>query len=164
MTDAHTEKCILLIEDNPDDVALTMRALKQNRIVNHVIVAQDGEEARDYLFGVGAHHGRDVCEVPELILLDLKVPKISGLDLLRRIRTFDHTKHVPVVILTSSVLEEDTASGYGLGANSYIRKPVDYKHFVEVIRQIGVYWLVLNQAPPEPHTPHDRPVGEPAVR
>ena len=164
MTDIAHEKCILLVEDNPDDVALTLRALKQNRIVNHVVVANDGAEARDFLFGVGTHEGRDVCEVPQLILLDLKIPKISGLDLLRRIRAFEHTKLVPVVILTSSPLEEDLINGYGLGANSYVRKPLDYKEFFEAIRNIGIYWLAINKPPPEPHLPRDRAADESAVR
>ena len=164
MMAASSEPCILLVEDNPDDVALTQRALQQNRIVNKLVVAQDGAEARDYLFGVGAHEGRDVCEVPELILLDLKIPKIGGLDLLRRIRAFEHTKLVPVVVLTSSPLEEDLINGYGLGANSYVRKPVNSQQFIEAIRQIGIYWLVVNQPPPEPETPRDASAGEPAVR
>src|SRR5919199_786325 len=164
MTNSHRDPCILLVEDNPDDVALTQRALQKNRIINKLVVAQDGAEARDYLFGVGAHEGRDACEVPELILLDLKIPKIGGLDLLRRIRAFEHTKLVPVVVLTSSPLDEDLINGYGLGANSYVRKPVDSEQFIEAIRQIGIYWLVVNQPPPEPETPRDASAGEPAVR
>lgn len=164
MTDANRDPCILLVEDNPDDVALTQRALQKNRIVNKLVVAQDGAEARDYLFGVGTHEGRDVCEVPELILLDLKIPKIGGLDLLRRIRAFEHTKLVPVVVLTSSPLDEDLINGYGLGANSYVRKPVKSEQFIEAIRQIGIYWLAVNQPPPEPETPRDKRIGEPAVR
>lgn len=164
MTNGHRDPCILLVEDNPDDVALTKRALQKNRILNKLVVAQDGAEARDYLFGVGAHEGRDVCEVPELILLDLKIPKIGGLDLLRRIRAFEHTKLVPVVVLTSSPLDEDVISGYGLGANSYVRKPVESQQFIEAIRQIGVYWLVVNQPPPEPDLSRDVHDRQRAVR
>ena len=164
MMDSHREPCILLVEDNPDDVALTRRALAKNRIVNRLIVVQDGADARDYLFGVGQHEGRDVCEVPELILLDLKIPKIGGLDLLRRIRAFEHTRLVPVVILTSSPLDEDLINGYGLGANSYVRKPVNSQQFIDAIRQIGLYWLAVNQPPPEPGTPRREQSGEPAVR
>ena len=141
-------KYILLIEDNPDDEALTIRALRENRVGNDIVVMRDGAEARDFLFGLGAHKERDVTDVPQLILLDLKLPKLDGLDLLRRIRAFDSTHLVPVVILTSSPLDTDVATGYGLGANSYVRKPVDYGRFVEAVRQLGVYWLVINRPPP----------------
>ena len=140
---------ILLVEDNPDDEALTIRALRQNNLVNDIIVARDGAEARDYLFGLGTHAGRDPADVPQLILLDLKIPKIDGLDLLRRIRADDRTHLIPVVILTSSALDKDVSNGYGLGANSYVRKPVDFMEFTEAVRHLGMYWLLLNRAPPE---------------
>lgn len=141
-------KTILLVEDNPDDIALTLRALKKNHIANEVAIAHDGVEALDYLFGTGQHAGRDVTQVPAIVLLDLKLPKVDGLDVLRRLRADARTKLVPVVILTSSKEEQDLASGYALGANSYIRKPVDFPQFTEAIRQLGLYWLVLNEGPP----------------
>lgn len=141
-------KTILLVEDNPDDIALTLRALKKNHIANEVAVAHDGVEALDYLFGTGQHAGRDVTQVPAVVLLDLKLPKVDGLDVLRRLRADARTKLVPVVILTSSKEEQDLTSGYALGANSYIRKPVDFPQFTEAIRQLGLYWLVLNEGPP----------------
>lgn len=143
-----TKKTILLVEDNPDDIALTLRALKKNNIANDVAVANDGVEALDYLFGTGQHAGRDVTQVPALVLLDLKLPKVDGLDVLRRLRADSRTKLLPVVILTSSKEEQDLASSYALGANSYIRKPVDFPQFSEAIRQLGLYWLVLNEGPP----------------
>ena len=143
-----TKKTILLVEDNPDDIALTLRALKKNNIANEVTVAHDGVEALDYLFGTGQHLGRDVTQVPALVLLDLKLPKVDGLEVLRRLRADSRTKLLPVVILTSSKEEQDLASGYALGANSYIRKPVDFPQFSEAIRQLGLYWLVLNEGPP----------------
>lgn len=139
---------VLLVEDNPDDEALTLRALKKNKLVNEVIVAHDGVEALEYLFGEGAHAGRDVQEMPQVVLLDLKLPKLDGLGVLRRLRADERTKLLPVVILTSSNEEEDRMTGYGLGANSYVRKPVDFDRFVEAAAQLGVYWLVLNEAPP----------------
>ena len=142
------EKVILLVEDNADDEALTIRALKKNNILNEVVVARDGAEALDYLFGTGAYAGRDLTAPPQVVLLDLKLPKISGLEVLKRIRDDARTRMQPVVILTSSTEEQDLAAGYGLGANSYIRKPVDFDHFSEAARQIGLYWLVLNEAPP----------------
>jgi CheY-like chemotaxis protein len=143
---AASQRMILLVEDNPDDEALTRRALAKNNIQNEVLVARDGAEALDLLFGTGAHAGRPI--EPEVILLDLKLPKVDGLEVLRRIRADDRTRLLPVVILTSSREERDVISGYGLGANSYIRKPVDFQQFVEAVRQLGLYWLVLNEPPP----------------
>jgi CheY-like chemotaxis protein len=142
------DKIILLVEDNPDDVVLTEHALKKSHILNKLIVTKDGAEALDYLFGTGAFSDRDVSVMPEVILLDLKLPKIDGLEVLKRIRSDRRTKILPVVILTSSKEESDLITGYTLGANSYIRKPVNFNQFVEAIRQLGLYWLVLNEAPP----------------
>lgn len=142
------DKIILLVEDNPDDEALTLRALKKNNIRNEVVVARNGAESLDYLFGNGAYAGRDVSIVPAVTLLDLKLPKVDGLEVLRRIRADDRTKLLAVVILTSSKEEQDLIQGYSLGANSYIRKPVDFTQFSEAIRQLGLYWLVLNETPP----------------
>ncbi|MEE9217094.1 MAG: response regulator [Anaerolineales bacterium] len=142
------EKYILLVEDNPDDEALTIRALRKNNIVNEVIVVRDGAEALDYLFGSGAFADRDMSDMPAVILLDLRLPKIDGLEVLQRVRADDRTKLLPVVILTSSKEEQDLMNGYLQGANSYIRKPVDFSAFVEVAGQLGLYWLVMNEAPP----------------
>lgn len=142
------QKVILLVEDNPDDEALTLRALKKSNIMNQVVVARDGAQALDYLFGAGAYEGRDMSVMPEVVLLDLKLPKIDGLEVLRRIRANQHTRRLPVVILTSSDEEQDILNGYDLGANSYTRKPVDFNHFMEAVRQLGLYWLVLNVTPP----------------
>ena len=141
-------KIILLVEDNPDDEALTLRALKKNNIGNQVIVARDGAEALDYLFGTGQYSGRNVNLMPQVVLLDLKLPKIEGLEVLRLLRANDVTKLLPVVILTSSNEERDRLAGYELGANSYIRKPVDFNEFMEAARQLGLYWLFLNEQPP----------------
>jgi len=141
-------KIILLVEDNPDDVELTMRAFKQNNISNKVIVAKDGAEALDYLFGQGVYAGRDIKDMPIIILLDLKLPKISGMEVLKTIRQNEFTKLIPVVILTSSTQEEDLFNGYKLGANSYVRKPVDFNQFVEAIKALGLYWLIWNEPPP----------------
>lgn len=141
-------KVILLVEDNPDDVELTLRALSKNNITNEVVVVRDGVEALDYLFGAGKHLGRDTSAVPAVILLDLKLPKVGGLEVLRRLRSDSRTKLVPVVILTSSKEQEDLVNGYSLGANSYVRKPVDFIQFTEAVRQLGLYWLLLNEAPP----------------
>jgi two-component system response regulator len=142
------DKIILLVEDNPDDEKLTVRALKKNNIVNEVAIARDGVEALDYLFGTGAHAGRDTSALPALVLLDLKLPKMDGQEVLRRIRADDRTKRLPVVILTSSKEEQDLMNGYNGGANSYIRKPVDFNQFVEAVKNLGLYWLVLNEPPP----------------
>jgi two-component system response regulator len=142
-----SKHCVLLVEDNVDDAQLALAALRGNRIVNEVVLARDGEEARDYLFGLGAHTGRDASHCPQLVLLDLKLPKIDGLDVLRRIRADERTRLTPVVVLTSSDEEEDLVRSYRLGANSYVRKPIDFERFLEAIRQLTVYWLVLNEAP-----------------
>ncbi len=141
-------KIILLVEDNPSDVELTKRALTKHNITNKLVVAQDGKEALDYLFGTGTYAGRDIKDSPTVVLLDLKLPKISGLEVLQNIRANEFTKLLPVVILTSSDQEADILSSYQLGANSYIRKPVDFNQFAEAVRNLGLYWLVLNEPPP----------------
>lgn len=145
-----TQKTLVIVEDNPDDEALTARALRRNNIANPLVVLRDGAEALDYLFGSGAYAGRDPREVPAVILLDLKLPKLDGLEVLQRLRADPRTRLIPVVILTSSVEEQDILSSYSLGANSYIRKPVEFEAFVQAARQLGLYWLVLNEAPPPP--------------
>jgi two-component system response regulator len=142
-----TKKIILLVEDNPDDEMLTLRAMKKNNIVNDIVVASDGAEALDYIFCAGRYEDRDIRETPQVILLDLKLPKIGGLEVLKRIRSDERTCLLPVVILTSSREERDLIESYKLGANSYIRKPVDFIQFTEAIRQLGLYWLVLNEVP-----------------
>ena len=142
-------RAILLIEDNTSDVELTRRALEQARIGNEVVVARDGKEALDYLWGEGAHAGREVSDLPAVALLDLKLPRVSGLEVLRRLRNDPRTRRLPVVVLTSSREEPDVATAYDLGANSYICKPVDFKKFAEAIQQIGLYWLVWNEVPPK---------------
>jgi CheY-like chemotaxis protein len=141
-------KAILLVEDNPDDEALTLRALQKNNIKNDVVVAHDGVEALDYLFASGTYAGRDANRIPQVVLLDLKLPKVDGLEVLRRLRADERTRLLPVVILTSSNEEQDLINGYGLGANSYVRKPVDFNQFIEAVRQLGLYWLILNERPP----------------
>jgi CheY-like chemotaxis protein len=141
-------RTILLVEDNPDDVTLTLRALKKNNVTNEVIVASDGVEALDYLYGTGTHAGRDPSSMPDIVLLDLKLPRIGGLEVLQKIRGDARTKLLPVVILTSSTEERDLLEGYSLGANSYVRKPVNFVEFVEATRELGLYWLVYNQPPP----------------
>jgi two-component system response regulator len=145
-------KMILLVEDNADDELLTIRALRNNKIQNEVMVARNGVEALDFLFGTGPHEGRDLSNMPQVILLDLKLPKLDGLGVLQRLRADDRTKLLPVVILTSSTEDQDRISGYGLGANSYVRKPVDFDEFCEAARQLGLYWLILNVPPPERRT------------
>jgi two-component system response regulator len=141
-------KMILLVEDNPDDEALTLRALKKNNIGNELVIVRDGAEALDFLFGTGDFAGRDPSQLPQVVLLDLKLPKIDGLEVLRRVRENPITQLLPVVILTSSKEEQDMITSYKLGANSYVRKPVDFNQFVTAVRQLGLYWLVLNEAPP----------------
>jgi two-component system response regulator len=143
------DKVILLVEDNPDDEELTLRALKKNNITNKVIVARDGVEALDYLFGTGAHAGRDLHLMPQVVLLDLKLPKLDGFEVLRRLREDQRTKLLPVVILTTSNEEKDRLNGYGLGANSFVRKPVEFDQFIEAVRQLGMYWLLLNEPVPK---------------
>lgn len=142
------DKVILLVEDNPDDVELTKMAFEKNNIANKVIVASDGVEALDYMSGTGMYAGRDVKDLPVVVLLDLKLPRINGLEVLKSIRQNEFTRLTPVVILTSSTEEKDVVSGYNLGANSYIRKPVDFDQFTDAIKNLGLYWLVLNEPPP----------------
>ena len=142
------QRVILLVEDNADDEVLTLRALKKNNIQNEVVVARDGAQALDFLFGQGTHAGRDPAHIAAVVLLDLNLPKVDGLEVLRRLRQDERTHNTPVVILTSSKEEQDRARGYDLGCNSYIRKPVDFNQFVEAVRQLGLYWLVLNEPPP----------------
>jgi two-component system response regulator len=143
-----SDRVILLVEDNQNDEELTLRALKKSNIMNRVVVARDGAEALDYLFSRGAHASRAATDVPQVVLLDLKLPKVDGLEVLRAIRSDERTKLLPVVVLTSSIEEQDVIRSYGLGANSYVRKPVDFVQFVEAVRQLGLYWLVINQPLP----------------
>jgi len=145
------EKIILLVEDNPDDVVLTLRALKKNNILNEVVVARDGVEALDYLFGTGIYAGRDTDILPIVVLLDLKLPKVDGLEVLQRLRGNERTMLIPIVILTSSKEERDLIRSYRLGANSYVVKPVDFNQFSEAVRQLGLYWLLWNEPPPLPN-------------
>lgn len=140
------KKIILLVEDNPDDEILTVRALKKNNILNDVVVVRDGVEALDYLFGAGSYADRDMNVMPQIILLDLKLPKIDGLEVLRRVRANESTRLLPVVVLTSSSEDQDMIESYSLGANSYIRKPVDFNRFTEAVKNLGLYWLVLNES------------------
>lgn len=142
------KRIILLVEDNPDDEILTLRALKKSNITNEVVVARDGAEALDFLFGQGAYEGRDTSVAPVVTLLDLKLPKVDGLEVLRRIRSDSRTRGYPIVVLTSSKEDQDIAVSYDLGANSYIRKPVDFQQFTEAVHQLGLYWLLLNEPPP----------------
>jgi CheY-like chemotaxis protein len=147
------DRVILLVEDNPKDEALTLRALKKSNVVNPVVVARDGVEALDYLFARGAHVNRDRTAMPQLILLDLKLPKVDGLEVLKALRANEFTKLLPVVVLTSSVEEQDLIRSYSLGANSYVRKPVDFAQFLEAVRQLGLYWLIMNETAPLPGKP-----------
>jgi CheY-like chemotaxis protein len=142
------DKVILLVEDNADDEMLTLRALKKNNIRNEVVVARDGSEALDYLFATGIHAGRDLKVMPQIILLDLKLPKVDGFEVLNRVRASEKTKLLPVVILTTSNEDQDRIRGYGLGANSFVRKPVEFEKFIEAVRQLGLYWLILNEPAP----------------
>ncbi len=139
-------KTILLVDDNPDDVQLTLRALKKSNILNEVVVAADGVEALDYLFGTGKYAGRNTEELPQVVLLDLKMPRVDGLEVLQQMRADERTKLLPVVILTTSNEDRDRIESYKLGANSYVRKPVDFNQFVEAVNQLGLYWLVLNES------------------
>lgn len=141
---------ILLVEDNPDDVELTLRAFRKNKIANGVMVVNDGVEALDYLFGNGDYTDRDTSDTPRVILLDLKLPKLNGLQVLERLRNDERTRFTPVVILTSSKEEQDLVTSYKNGANSYVRKPVDFSQFVEAVHQIGLYWLLINETPHQP--------------
>ena len=141
------EKALLLVEDNPDDLELALLALKESNILNPVVVARDGVEALDYLFGAGKWAGRDSSQRPQIILLDLKLPKLDGLDVLERLRADPRTALIPVVVLTSSSEEDDLIACYRLGANSYVRKPVEFHRFVDAVRQLGLYWLLLNEVP-----------------
>ena len=142
------EQTILLVEDNPTDEDLTLRALKKSNIMNKVVVARDGPEALDYIFARGAYAGREATEEPEIVLLDLKLPKISGIDVLRAVRADEKTKLLPVVILTSSKEDKDLIAGYASGANGYVVKPVDFHQFSDAVRQLGLFWLLVNQPPP----------------
>ncbi len=142
-------KIILLVEDNPSDVGLTQRALDKSHVANELVVAEDGQTALDYIFGTGAYAGRDITQWPTLVLLDLKLPRVDGLEVLRRIRADERTRRLPVVVLTTSKEEQDIAASYDLGVNSYIRKPVDFSQFAQAVQQLGLYWLVWNEAPPK---------------
>lgn len=142
---------ILLVEDNADDEALTLRALQKHHLANAVVVARDGEEALEFLFAKGRHAGRDpVAQRPQVVLLDLKLPKVDGLEVLRRIRADERTRLTPVVVLTSSNEQRDIVQAYGLGTNSYVRKPVNFNEFMEAVGQLGLYWLLVNESPPVP--------------
>jgi two-component system response regulator len=142
------EKMILLVEDNPDDEALTMRALKQSKLANEIVVTRDGQEAVEFLFGTGKYEGRDLSHMPTVILLDLKLPKLSGLEVLQQLRGDPRTRVTPVVVLTSSSEDEDMMRSYQLGANSYVRKPVIFGRFADAVSQLGLYWMLLNEPPP----------------
>lgn len=148
MNGSTSNKTILLVEDNPDDEALAIRALNRHHISNEIVVAHDGVEALDYLFGTGMYEGRDINIKPTVILLDLKLPRVDGLEVLRRLREDERTRLLPVVVLTTSTEEQDMLDSYSLGCNSYIRKPVDFIQFSEAIRQLGMYWLLMNEPPP----------------
>jgi len=148
LSNENANKVILLVEDNPDDRDLALLAFKEADNLNEVVICSDGEEALEFLFATGAHAGRDTRVTPQIVLLDLKLPKVDGLEVLKRIRADERTKLIPVVVLTSSREQKDVVESYSLGANSYVRKPVDFSLFIEVSRQLGLYWLVLNEAPP----------------
>ena len=143
------EKMILLVEDNPDDEALTMRALKQSKLANEIVITRDGNEALEFLFATGKYEGRDITHTPAVVLLDLKLPKLSGLEVLQQLRADPRTRLIPVVVLTSSSEDEDMLRSYELGANSYVRKPVIFGKFADAVSQLGLYWILLNQLPPK---------------
>lgn len=143
-----SKRTILLVEDNPDDVALTMRAFRQSMVRCDLVIAQDGLAALDYMLGAGPYAGRDLSQMPRVILLDLKLPSVNGLETLQRLRLDERTRFVPVIVLTSSREEQDIVASYSLGANSYIRKPVEFSEFIEMVKHIGYYWLDLNEPPP----------------
>lgn len=145
-----SEKMIMLVEDNPDDEELTLRALRQSKIANEIVVTRDGSEALDFVFAKGKYEGRDVSHMPAVILLDLKLPKLSGLEVLQRLRADPRTRLIPVVVLTSSSEDEDMMRSYQFGANSYVRKPVEFGSFAGAVTQLGLYWMLLNQPPPKP--------------
>lgn len=144
-----SQKTILLVEDNADDEALTLRALNKNKVANRIVIVRDGAEALDYLFCTGAYADRDPHDLPQITLLDLKLPKVDGLEVLRQVRANPHTHMLPIVVLTSSSEEQDLIKAYTNGANSYVRKPVDFNEFVDAIGRLGLYWLILNEAPPQ---------------
>ena len=143
-----SKKLILLVEDNPDDEELTLRALRKANIANDIVVARDGSAALDFVFGKGEHAGRDLSRMPAVVLLDIKLPKVSGLEVLERLRAEEKTRLIPVVMLTSSSEDEDKLRSYRLGANSYVRKPVEFGAFVEAVAQLGLYWVLFNEPPP----------------
>lgn len=143
-----SDKLIMVVEDNPDDEELTLRALRQGKIANEIVVTRDGSEALEFMFGTGKYEGRDLSRMPAVVLLDLKLPKLSGLDVLQRLRADPRTKLVPVVVLTSSSEEEDMLRSYQSGANSYVRKPVEFTAFASAVSQLGIYWMLINQSPP----------------
>lgn len=147
-----SDEIILLVEDNPDDEVLTLRAISKKRIANPVVVVRDGREALDYMFGEGIYHERDTRDLPSVILLDLKLPKVDGLEVLRALRSHSLTRMVPIVVLTTSNEDQDIVKSYSFGANSYVRKPVDFEQFTEAVGQLGMYWLLTNQPPPSPPT------------
>jgi len=144
------KRIIMMVEDNEDDLELALRAFRLNHVLNEIVVARDGVEALDYLFGTGPHAGRNLCIMPEVVLLDLKMPRLGGLEVLRRIKADERTRYLPVVVLTSSDEEKDMIDSYHYGVNSYIRKPVDFEQFTEAVRQLSLYWMVLNQCPRNP--------------
>ena len=144
------KRIIMIVEDNEDDLELALRAFRLNHVLNEIVVARDGVEALDYLFGTGPHAGRNLCIMPEVVLLDLKMPRLGGLEVLRRIKADERTRYLPVVVLTSSDEEKDMIDSYHYGVNSYIRKPVDFEQFTEAVRQLSLYWMVLNQCPRNP--------------
>ncbi len=143
-------KSILLVEDDPNDIDLTRRAFRKSNILNELVVVQDGVQALDYLFGSGEYSDRNICDVPSVILLDLKLPKVGGLEVLSRIKSDERTRLIPVIIVTSSGEKQDLAQGYQSGANSYVRKPIRFEDFMQAVQQLGVYWLTLNEPPPSP--------------